>query len=194
MAVFNDAVLKRATEGVLAWFISGDIETSAARFYSLSFRAWQFLLGGSAFLLKRELQQKPGAVVLHIESRATAARTIAHRSYETDRNHAAGAQHAVLFPHKETLVDYHELRFRRLPVKSASEYVHENAPTRRVFADLQTRFSNVSVLDPTPLLCSEDCPYREGWSVLYKDDDHLSVYGAARLAPLFGTWLDTLRR
>ena len=116
----------------------------------------------------------------------------------TDRTRPIGIMLQVpnmpFFPHKETLVDYHELRFRRLPVKSASEYVHENAPTRRVFADLQTRFSNVSVLDPTPLLCSEDCPYREGWSVLYKDDDHLSVYGAARLAPLFGTWRDTLRR
>jgi len=97
------------------------------------------------------------------------------------------------FPEKESLVDYHGLRFRALPPKSAVQHRTEHVAVRRVFEQLRDTEPRVSVLDPTPLFCdAETCKYRHGWNVLYKDDDHLSVYGETLLAPVFNRWLERL--
>ncbi|HET9268501.1 MAG TPA: SGNH hydrolase domain-containing protein, partial [Vicinamibacterales bacterium] len=97
------------------------------------------------------------------------------------------------FAQKESLIDYHRLRFRALPAKSAAEHRTEQTSVRQVFESLREREPQVTLLDPTPILCDANtCAYRHGWSVLYKDDDHLSVYGETLLAPLFDRWLDSL--
>jgi peptidoglycan/LPS O-acetylase OafA/YrhL len=101
----------------------------------------------------------------------------------------------AFFPQKESLVEYHGLRLRPLPPKSAAEHRAEQIPVRRVFEQLRAAEPPVSVLDPTPLLCdAHTCAYRREWNVLYKDDDHLSVYGETLLAPLFDRWLEGLDR
>ena len=52
----------------------------------------------------------------------------------------------------------------------------------------------VGLVDPEPVLCGQTaCPYRDGWNVLYKDYNHVSVYGARRVAPLLDAWLGTLK-
>ena len=97
------------------------------------------------------------------------------------------------FAQKESLIDYHGLRFRALPTKSVAEHRAEQAPVRRVFDQLRATEPRLSVIDPTPLLCgAETCSYRRAWNVLYKDDDHLSIFGETQLAPLFDRWLERL--
>jgi len=99
------------------------------------------------------------------------------------------------FAHKESLVDYHGLRFRTLRVKSTHDHIRETAPIRRVFSDLKASTPEIDILDPTPLLCDEDtCAYRDGWNVRYRDDDHLSVYGEQKLEPLFDRWMSSLEQ
>ncbi len=62
---------------------------------------------------------------------------------------------------------------------------------RRVLADVTAGLDRVSILDPAPFLCQgEHCAYRHEWNVLYKDDDHLSVYGETLLGPLFRQWFE----
>ncbi len=42
------------------------------------------------------------------------------------------------------------------------------------------------LIDPIPYLCdAERCPVSHAGHLLYRDDDHLSTYGARRVAPLF---------
>jgi peptidoglycan/LPS O-acetylase OafA/YrhL len=97
------------------------------------------------------------------------------------------------YAEKESLMDYHGLRFRALPPKSAAEHRSEQMPVRRVFDRLRAAEPAIDLLDPTSILCGADtCAYRHGWNVLYKDDDHLSVYGETLLAPLFERWLRQL--
>jgi peptidoglycan/LPS O-acetylase OafA/YrhL len=93
-------------------------------------------------------------------------------------------------PPVETLVDLYGLRLRPLGWKPLELYRAENAAVRKVFS----RIPGVGLVDPEPILCgSTDCPYREGWNVLYKDYNHVSVYGARKAAPLLDAWLGTLR-
>ncbi|NOT24840.1 MAG: acyltransferase [Acidobacteria bacterium] len=98
------------------------------------------------------------------------------------------------FAHKEALMDFHGLRFRSLPPKPASQYVEESARMRRVLAEITADVpSRVSILDPARYFCvGRNCAYRHEWSVLYKDDDHLSVYGETVLGPLFDEWFKTI--
>jgi hypothetical protein len=97
------------------------------------------------------------------------------------------------FANKESLVDYHRLRFRPLPPKSPAEHQTEQRPVRRVFEQLRATVPRVTVIDPTPLLCDANtCRYRDAWNVLYKDDDHLSVHGETVLAPIFDSWLERI--
>ena len=44
----------------------------------------------------------------------------------------------------------------------------------------------VKLIDPTTILCDQDsCYSSDKDDVLYKDDDHLNPWGAAKIAPLF---------
>ena len=70
-AVWNDAALHRATAIVSEPFVERSIEPSALRFYSMSFRSWEFLLGCCAFTVRRHLRPRlpsspAGGVVLHL--------------------------------------------------------------------------------------------------------------------------------
>ena len=97
------------------------------------------------------------------------------------------------FAHKEALIDVHGLRFRPLPVKSLAEHEATNAPLARTLMALPVKNLRLSLLYSAPLLCPDgSCPYRHGWKALYKDDDHLSVYGSSLLEPLFLDWFKSL--
>src|SRR5262249_39059605 len=97
------------------------------------------------------------------------------------------------FPQKEALVDLYRLRLRTLPVKTAAQHARENLAIRTLFQQITAGTPGGTLLDPTPFLCgAESCTHREGWRVLYRDDDHLSVYGEQKLAPLFRSWFDTI--
>jgi hypothetical protein len=96
------------------------------------------------------------------------------------------------FAHKEALIDFHGLRFRSLAPKPAALYVEESARMRKVLAEITGDLGTpVSILDPGPFFCdARTCASRHEWNVLYKDDDHLSIYGETLLAPLFREWFD----
>ena len=99
------------------------------------------------------------------------------------------------FAHKEALIDFHDIRFRPLVPKTAAQYIAERARMRKVLADATVGLARFSVLDPGPFFCrGTSCAYRHRWDVLYKDDDHLSVYGETLLGPLFRQWLERVDR
>ncbi len=90
------------------------------------------------------------------------------------------------FPHKETLIDFYGMRLRELAPKESAFHINEGKPINDFMRSVASRFPSTKVFDPTPVLCSSKvCEYRENWGVLYKDDDHLSVFGEKRLRPLF---------
>lgn len=54
--------------------------------------------------------------------------------------------------------------------------------------DLALKKCGVKILDPTPYFCDNSKCYADKKGIpLYYDDDHLSVYGADQLIPLFKT-------
>jgi hypothetical protein len=94
-------------------------------------------------------------------------------------------------PPVEAINDLYGLRRRPLGLKPLERYRAENDAVRKVFSTIP----GVGVVDPEPVLCGQTaCPYRDGWNVLYKDYNHVSVYGAQKVAPLLDAWLGTLRR
>jgi hypothetical protein len=93
-------------------------------------------------------------------------------------------------PPVESIVDLYGLRLRALQLKPLRLYRAENDVVENVFS----RIPGVAMVDPEPFLCGRtDCPYRDGWNVLYKDYNHVSVYGARKIAPLFDAWLSRLQ-
>ena len=65
--------------------------------------------------------------------------------------------------------------------------VHEAAQAQMVAA-LRRIADRVgaTLLDPTPLLCSEQiCPYQVNGTSIYRDNNHLTTAGARRLVPMF---------
>ena len=61
--------------------------------------------------------------------------------------------------------------------------------TRLIISEMAARHG-AAVIDPLPSLCgSERCMIQDRGVLLYADEDHLSVAGALRLAPLFRPWM-----
>jgi len=54
---------------------------------------------------------------------------------------------------------------------------------------------NVSVVDTTPMLCSDGfCPAADAGGALYRDEDHLAEYGARRIIPVIDRFISVADR
>lgn len=67
---------------------------------------------------------------------------------------------------------------------------------RVIIASLQKKYPQVLFVDPTPLLCdTEYCYAKKDGHLLYRDDDHLSLFGSTtlmkQLAPQILEWLES---
>lgn len=166
--------------------------------YAFGFPAYEVEESGNRFLTLGDVQPRNAA-----EAESFFKLNLGHLLKAVSRTAPAGDIGFMLqvpqnpfFPQKEALVDLHGLRFRPLFPKPTSQYRDESARMRNVMVDV-TRgvVSHVSILDPGPYLCpGEQCEYRHGWDVLYKDDDHVSVYGESLLRPLFQQWFEQISR
>jgi peptidoglycan/LPS O-acetylase OafA/YrhL len=97
-------------------------------------------------------------------------------------------------PKKEAIMENIGLRLRPLPVKTLQAHKDEQQVMSEIFNDAANNFRNVELAEPAKLLCkNEKCMWRDGWSLLYKDDDHLSIYGAEWLQPLFQPFMLSVR-
>ncbi len=64
------------------------------------------------------------------------------------------------------------------------------ATYRAMIGRIKSEFPQVSVYDPTGLICNRfACSPWHGDRLLYRDNDHLSVYGSEFVGRDFGTWL-----
>jgi peptidoglycan/LPS O-acetylase OafA/YrhL len=74
--------------------------------------------------------------------------------------------------------------------KSRSQDLDERAPALRVVTRLASSATNIAVWDPYDLLCPTAlCSPFLGNRPLYRDDDHLSLFGSAYLGPHFVSFL-----
>jgi peptidoglycan/LPS O-acetylase OafA/YrhL len=90
------------------------------------------------------------------------------------------------FPKKELVMDWAGLKLRPLPSKTTAEHSREQKETRKMIQVIAAEFATVHLADPAEILCADGaCVWHIGWKLLYKDDDHLSVYGSERLTPIF---------
>jgi peptidoglycan/LPS O-acetylase OafA/YrhL len=90
------------------------------------------------------------------------------------------------FPQKEAIMEWRGLKLRPLPVKTLEKHMEENRVLSVIFAQAAETFQNVQLVNPAEILCpNKICGWRDGWNLLYYDDNHLSVYGADKLFPLF---------
>jgi peptidoglycan/LPS O-acetylase OafA/YrhL len=90
------------------------------------------------------------------------------------------------FPHKELLVDMWGLRLRSIPQKTLQTHKDEQQVTRIIINEEVSPYPSIYITDPSFLLCpSGKCIWHDGWNVYYKDDDHMSIYGAEKLQILF---------
>jgi hypothetical protein len=68
---------------------------------------------------------------------------------------------------------------------SKTEHLKRHGFLDKAFADLATKYPNVTILDPVPIICVGDrCSGARDDLPLYWDDDHLNVRGARLLFPL----------
>jgi hypothetical protein len=85
-------------------------------------------------------------------------------------------------------VDIRPLRFSTKQLRQpcsipANEVASRQADYRAVVAELQARFPEMRVFDPTSLLCdAQSCQAMIDGTVIYRDDDHLSAAGSGHIA------------
>ncbi len=92
-------------------------------------------------------------------------------------------------PAKAAIVDYYGLRLRPRPMYATEAHEVRAASTRAALAEAFSGLPGARLFDPAPYLCDEsECRHRDGWRMLYRDQDHLSVHGAEQLRPLFDAW------
>lgn len=97
------------------------------------------------------------------------------------------------FPVKEAVIDSYDLRINELPKKSVTEHQQDHATVNAFFKHLESVHSNIYLIDAAKMLCPDGyCITRIGWNVLYKDDDHLSVFGADYVKRVFDDWMKRL--
>lgn len=66
---------------------------------------------------------------------------------------------------------------------SLESYINHNKPVKRLFDKLQ---DSIEIVEPYKLLCDDKkCDVQRGTSLLYKDDNHLSSYGAKKISAIF---------
>lgn len=164
--------------------------------YAVGFPAYDVEESGDRFLSWNGVRPRTPAEALSFFERnlASLVRSIGEARTPNRIGLLLQVPQMPFFPQKEALVDFHRLRFRALPLKPAALHFEESARLRAVLARATAGIDGVDIVDPGPLLCQgEHCAYRHEWSVVYKDDDHLSVYGETLLVPLFRNWLDQIQ-
>ena len=68
---------------------------------------------------------------------------------------------------------------------SKKDYIDRNNKILKL-QEKSEKNCNVKLIDPATILCDKDwCYSSDKYDVLYKDDDHLNPWGAAKIAPLF---------
>lgn len=88
------------------------------------------------------------------------------------------------FPKKEAVMEWLGLRARALPTLTINSHRASQAELNAVLSTVLPQVAEFKVLDPSDTLCrSGVCAWRDGFNLYYKDDDHLSVYGARLLVP-----------
>ena len=98
------------------------------------------------------------------------------------------------FPKKELIMEWAGYRLRPLPVKTLAAHRIEQEETRSIILQVSAQYPSARIADPANILCDGGtCVWHEGWQLLYKDDDHLSVHGAERLQPLVMEFLKDAR-
>ena len=66
------------------------------------------------------------------------------------------------------------------------DYYERNSVALRVFANFEREYKNLKVIDPSTILCDEArCKVIENNIPLYRDDDHLSTFGANYISTIF---------
>ena len=89
------------------------------------------------------------------------------------------------FPKKVALMEWLGLKLRPSPVKTISMHQQDHHVVNSMFIEMAEQYPSVQLVDPAIVLCpTGQCIWREDWNILYKDDDHLSLYGAEKLRPL----------
>ena len=164
--------------------------------YAFGYPSYEVEESGNRFLTLGDVQARnPQEAETHFKLNVGAViRTLTSAAPSTDVGFMLQVPQNPFFAHKEALIDWHGLRFRPLAPKPAAQYVAESARMRKVLAEISSDIgSPITILDPAPYFCDErSCASRHEWNVMYKDDDHLSVYGATLLGPLFREWLETI--
>ena len=76
---------------------------------------------------------------------------------------------------------------------TTQEYLDRNAAAIAIFSGIERKYKNVKVIDPVQLLCDEQkCKVIEDRYPLYRDDDHLSTFGAKFVSGIFDPVLATI--
>jgi peptidoglycan/LPS O-acetylase OafA/YrhL len=89
-------------------------------------------------------------------------------------------------PVKESAIEWVGLKLRPLPEKTVSSYLEEQKDLTKLFQKAVDKHRNVVLLNATDILCPDNiCIWRNGYSIWYKDDDHLSIDGANKIKPVF---------
>ncbi|MEZ6853117.1 acyltransferase family protein [Halodesulfovibrio aestuarii] len=95
------------------------------------------------------------------------------------------------FPKKDYIMQLRGLRLRPFKKKTIESHMQDHAFVNNVF-DLSRKEYPFVIVDPAPMLCpSGECKWLEDSTMLYKDDDHLSIYGVEKIFPLIEEQLDT---
>ncbi|RMH46992.1 MAG: acyltransferase, partial [Alphaproteobacteria bacterium] len=82
------------------------------------------------------------------------------------------------------------LAFGRPPPRGPDAAAHAaRQQAARAVLERLARMPGVSLLDPAAILCRPDCAVAREGRPLYFDDDHLSLEGAALMAPLLAPLL-----
>jgi peptidoglycan/LPS O-acetylase OafA/YrhL len=89
-------------------------------------------------------------------------------------------------PKKEAIMEFWGAKLRPLPEKTIEKHRDEQKMMEVIFCEAVSYHRNIELFDPTIVLCTNGiCAWREGRSLLYKDDDHLSVFGVEKFHTSF---------
>ena len=97
------------------------------------------------------------------------------------------------FPVYEQISRLSNIKLRPSIDKTLDNHRSESKLLFEYFTLVKNNYSNVTIFDPAPLLCTNNvCVWNDGNGSLYYDDDHLSVYGAKKLESGFDSFISSL--
>ncbi|MEZ6853855.1 SGNH hydrolase domain-containing protein [Halodesulfovibrio aestuarii] len=95
------------------------------------------------------------------------------------------------FPKKDYIMQLRGLRVRPFKKKTIESHMQDHAFVNSVI-DLSSKEYSLVIVDPAPALCpSGECEWLEESTMLYNDDDHLSIYGVEKIFPRIEKQLDS---